>query len=97
MPAFKELDPEVIRKALEGEADILTPALKKEEAFFRNYPCPRCDSASHETFVNARTPFTAGALLSNKLLRCLECRTEFDPGTGLITRVTTESDSPSPQ
>lgn len=93
MGIFKELDPEVVRRALEGQVDILTPMLKKEEAFFRNSACPECRSANHEPFVNAAKPFTEGVALPNRLLRCLECKTEFDPYSRLITKAATaESD-----
>lgn len=91
MGIFKELDPEVVRKALEGEVDILTPMVKKEEAFFRNQVCPVCDSTSSEAFLNASNPFTAGSPLPNKRLRCLDCKTEFDPYSRLVTRTTVES------
>ena len=92
MPAFKMLDPEVIRKAIEGQEDVISPLVKKEEAFFRNIPCRVCKSEATETILNTANPFTAGVPLPNKLIRCLQCRTEFDPYTGLIHRTTAESD-----
>ena len=92
MPAFREMDPEVIRKALEGQEDVLTPMAKKEEAFFRNTSCPVCGSRNHEEFLNTANPFTAGVPLPNKFLRCLQCQSEFDPHSNLVTLAKTESD-----
>jgi hypothetical protein len=90
--AFKEMDPDLIRKALEGQVDVLTPLRKKEEALFRNASCPMCSSKECEEILNAQTPFTEGVPLPNKHLRCSQCRTEFDPYSMLITRITDESD-----
>lgn len=89
----KQLSQDDIWKLLEGQEDVLTPLVKKEEAFFRNKACPACDGASHLPFVNPRRPFTQGSPLPNKLLKCLHCETEFDPITGLITSVPTTPES----
>lgn len=88
MPAFTEMDPDFIRKALEGHTDVLSDAVKKEEAFFRNSTCPACGDRELTAFVNAANPFTVGALLPNKLLRCVKCETEFDPYSRFITKTT---------
>lgn len=87
MSAFKELDPDVARKALEGQQDLLTPEVRKEEAFFRNSSCPNCSAQSLEATINVKKPFSPGAPLPNKILRCLMCRTEFDPYSGLVLKV----------
>lgn len=92
MPVFKTMDSEAVWKALDGHEDMLTPLVKKEEAFFRHVVCPICASGNHESFLNVQRPFTGGVPLSNKLLRCLQCRTEFDPYSQLVTKVTPESD-----
>jgi hypothetical protein len=96
---FRELDPDVVRKMLEAKdengnliyQDVLKGQIEKEAVFFRNSSCPKCREYNHETFVNLQRPFTPGVALPNKLLRCLSCQTEFDPYTGLVTRVTSES------
>lgn len=92
MPAFKELDPELIWKAIEGQKDILSPMVQKEEAFFRNVACPVCTSKNHEAFINASNPFSPGVALPNKLLKCQQCGTEFDAYSQLVTKVTDVSD-----
>lgn len=89
MPAFKEMRPEDVMKALEGHQDVLSGEVAKEQAFFRAVPCPRCRSRSLNYSVDSRKPFTSGSPLPNKIAICLECETEFDPYTGLILRTTT--------
>lgn len=96
---FREMDPDDVWKLLEAKdekgnplhPDVLKGQAEKEAAFFRNSSCPRCREYNHETFVNPQRPFAPGSILPNKLLRCLSCNTEFDPYTGLVTRVTSES------
>lgn len=86
MGAFKELDPDVVLKLLEGQQDLLTPELKKEEAFFRNTSCPTCGERGLEAVLNEKRPFSPGVPLPNKFLRC-RCGTEFEPYTRLILSV----------
>lgn len=91
MPAFKEMDPEVIRQLLQGHEDVLTSEVKKEETFFAHSTCPVCGGSKFSTHVNSTRPFTEGALLPNKLLYCMSCNTEFDPYTRFVTRTNFES------
>lgn len=86
MTNFKELDQDEIRKLLEGQENVLTPELTREETFFRHVTCPMCRSSSHESFISSTRPFYAGSILPTKVLRCLSCSTEFDPYSGFITK-----------
>lgn len=90
MPEFKTLSPELIKKALEGHVDILTPEVKKEEAFLRNVSCPLCQGRDLNSFVDPAHPFSDGKLLANKLMSCEKCNIEFNPYTMLITKVKSE-------
>jgi hypothetical protein len=93
---FKPMDPEEIRRILEEtdasgakvHQDILTPLIAKEEAVFQRASCPNCRGPSHEAFVDPSRPFIAGSALPHRLLRCVECKTEYDAYTGMATRVT---------
>lgn len=89
----KQLSQDDIWKLLEGQEDVLTPLVQKEQSFFRNSTCPACGGASHLPFVNPRRPFSQGSPLPNKLLKCLQCEAEFDPTTGLITSIPTTPSS----
>lgn len=86
MPKFEPLHPDVIRKLLEGQEDVLSPLAEKENVLFKNSRCPGCGAYEHERSVDARRPFTPGSPLANKILRCLSCRAEFDPTTGQVLR-----------
>jgi len=83
----KPLTQDEIWKLLEGQEDVLTPLVKKEQTFFRNCACPTCGSFSNSPFVNPRRPFSPGSPLPNTLLKCLQCQTEYDPNTNIITFV----------
>jgi hypothetical protein len=93
---FKELDPDAIRSLLDERdaqgrlvhQDMLKPALEKEEAFFRNSPCPVCRDNATEAFVDPTRPFLSGSIIANRHLRCLKCHAEYDPYTGLILKAT---------
>jgi len=93
---FKPMDPEEIRRILDEtdssgvkvHQDILTPLASKEETVFRYSSCPNCRGLSHEAFVDPSRPFVSGSALPHRLLRCVECKTEYDAYTGLITRAT---------
>lgn len=83
---FHEMDPDVIRKLLEGHENVIAPAVEKEQALMSSSPCPVCKGTETEARVNAKRPFIKGKILPNKLLHCLHCGAEFDPGTGLILK-----------
>ena len=92
MSFFKESDPERMLKLLEGHENVLAPLVAKEEAFFRSSTCPSCNGRNLEAFLHPSNPFAPGSPLPSKLLRCLQCKTEFDPYTRLVTRVTSDSE-----
>lgn len=94
MPSsFKEMDQELVRKLLEGQENVISPAVLKEQTMLSGAVCPACSGDSTQAMVNAKRPFTKGKVLSNKILKCLTCQSEFDPQTGIISFTPkTESD-----
>jgi hypothetical protein len=86
MSSFKEMSAEVVRKALEGHEDILTPENMKEEAFFRHASCPACGGQNHSPTIDPVRPFSPHSPLPQKNLVCLACQTSFNPRTGLILK-----------
>ena len=90
MSQFKPLSEKRIRELLEGQEDLLTPLVKKEEAFFRSRSCPLCHGAA-VPFVDEKRPFVPNNPLPNRRLRCSSCGAEFDPYSGLVTRVSAGS------
>lgn len=82
------LDPDEARKLMEGHEDVLTPMVKKEQAFFRHVPCPVCGKTGHSEAINTKNPFSPGSPLPNKILVC-SCGAEFAPNSGIITKIPT--------
>lgn len=83
--AIKEMDPDLARKLLEGQVDVLTPLTQKENEVFSSVACPHCSSSEVQVFVNRAAPFSKGSPLPNKLMKCLGCEAEFNPRNGIIT------------
>lgn len=81
---FREMDSELIQKLLEGQENVITPAVAKEQTFLKSVACPSCGGFETEARVNSKRPFVQGLLLANKNLVCLNCGTEFEPHTRVI-------------
>jgi len=89
--SFHELDPDAVRKLLEGHENVIKPAVERELSFFRSIPCPACQGTETEARINPKRPFVKGSILPNKLLHCLHCGAEFEPDTKLISKPPTIS------
>lgn len=85
MPVFKEMDPELVRKAIEGYTDELTPAARVQESYQRQFRCPNCRSELVKDF-NHPARWSGEGLLAKFLLRCELCDYTVEPDTGLIIR-----------
>ena len=87
---FKTLPASVIRQALEGHEDIITPKVKEHEEFFRRLRCPSCGgevmAVIHPVMnreTGQRSPFRSGNVIPNYLAKCRACNVEFEPYTGI--------------
>jgi hypothetical protein len=85
------MDPELLQKHLEGQENVIAPAVEKEQSFLKAVACPGCSGYSTEARVNAKRPFIPGLVLANKILHCLECGVEFDPHSRIISKTTASS------
>lgn len=95
---LKTMDPNDIRKLLEGHEDILTPLMAKEEAQYKNLVCPNCHGHSCRKKVeDIRTidndhgqsivlPFSPDYPLPHTIAVCIDCDCEFSPDTGIIRK-----------
>lgn len=84
MNTFKELDPEIARKAIEGHQDILTPEADRLEQLYKSKCCPRCLSELHKEF-SARHVFADQSVsVPRALLRCGICSYLLDPHSNLV-------------
>jgi len=69
-------------KALEGQENVLQPAIDDHERFFHNLSCPSC-GGEVMPIVNTRRLFSTGSVLPNYLAKCKNCGVEFEPYTGI--------------
>ena len=83
MGVFREMDPELAWRLIEGYKDELTPAARVQDAFYRQFRCPRCKGTLNKE-VNARTAFSEDSLVPKALLRCPTCSYLVDPHTNLV-------------
>lgn len=83
---YQEMDPEVALKIIEGYEDELTGESKKQEAFYRQFRCPRCGGECIKHFISAQHAFPqdGDVLLPRSGLKCKLCDCLFDPHTNLI-------------
>ena len=70
MTIYKELDPELVRKMIEGYEDALTPEAKGLEALYRQFSCPRCREELQKEFDSRHVYSNPDSLVGRALLRC---------------------------
>lgn len=81
--SFKEADPTLMLKAIEGYEDTLAVEQRKLNAFYRQFRCQRCGGNCRKEMVKGHT-FGGDSLVPRSCLRCLACQCLFDPHTGLL-------------
>lgn len=97
MAQFKTLEPEQIRKAIEGIEDVLEGELKKQEAFYRHCICPRCKKPElNKEYLSVTGPgkgvtFVESEPLPRAMLRCSHCNCLHNPFTGMILEIGTNA------
>lgn len=84
MTVFKELDPEVIRKTLEGYSDTLTPEVERLEQLYKSKRCPRCLCGLQKEFDSRHVFADQDISVPRALLRCAICRYCIDPHSNVI-------------
>lgn len=84
---FLELDEDEVLRLLEGYTDELTPETIKEDAFYRQFTCPRCRSGALHKNLQSNHCFGGGALIARSVLTCENCGHCFDPHTGLALNI----------
>jgi len=83
MPVFKEMDEDIVLRLIQGYEDELTPETIKQDAFYRQFSCPRC-SVPLQKEHDPRTAFDSESIVPKALLRCPECRYLLEPHSGVI-------------
>ena len=88
--AFKEMDPKLAQKLIEGIEDELAPEARAQDALYAQFRCPRgCGVLQREH--DPRHAFSGDTLVARALLRCPNCRYLVDPHTNIVL----ESGSPA--
>jgi hypothetical protein len=84
MGVFKELDPAIALKLIEGFQDELSPEAKKLDTFYRQFKCPRGCGDLQKEFDIRHTFSDENFLTPRALLRCSNCRYLIDPHSALV-------------
>ena len=82
---FKEMDPDEVRKALEGHENVLAPEVEAHKKFFSKFQCTYCGGGVHE-ILDPNNLFTAEGLLPKYLAECNDCGAQFEPYTRIELR-----------
>ena len=97
MPAFKTMDPDVVRELLDGHEDILSPEAEKEANLYKQTQCPMCGQQDCEKRLHPpkiemgedgtpnviQSPF-GNSILPEGYAHCIHCDTDFNPHTGMV-------------
>ncbi|MFA5436205.1 MAG: hypothetical protein WC372_09230 [Candidatus Neomarinimicrobiota bacterium] len=96
MAVFKELDPELHLKLIEGYVDELTPETRTQNAFYQAHrKCKRCGNGMVREF-DPRVAWGGEGLLPKALLRCQECGFLLEPETGVVLNTGSAAKIPQP-
>jgi len=89
MGVYKELDPLLAWKLIEGHQNVLEGPAESQEAFYRQFECPRCRIPLQKEFDSRHTFPSWGTedsdhVIGRALLRCDNCRYLVDPHTNVV-------------
>lgn len=83
MGVFKEMNPEIALRLIQGYDDELSSEARVQDAFYRQFRCANCD-VELQREIDAKTCFRGGSLLPKAILRCALCGYAIDPDTRII-------------
>lgn len=97
--AFKPMDPDEIRKMIEGVEDVITPAVKAEAEMFELIRCPTCGHTGADPIQMppkvaltpdgpeiVQSPFSSKSPIARSYAKCQGCEVVYDPHSGLIVK-----------
>ena len=82
---FKEMDPNEIRKLLEGHESVLAPEIRRHEKYFESLQCMYC-GGNCRPFVSPEKLFESGSVIPKYLAECNDCGHQFEPYTKIELR-----------
>jgi hypothetical protein len=80
MPAFRTLPPDIIKRMLYGERDVLTPLQETRQQRRMTTPCERCGGAMH-AHLDPSYAFSPNDPLPRQLHVCI------DANTGIVLKI----------
>ena len=84
MTTFKEMDPELVWAAIEGQKDVLTPEAEGLDSLYSSFKCPRCQCELQKEFDPRHAFSNPDVMNARALLRCANCRYLIDPYSNVI-------------
>lgn len=90
-----QMDPETVKKLLEGYQNELEPEGKALDALYRQFTCPRCKGDVRKEFSPNHVFSDKDTLNPRALLRCTRCKCLLDPHSGLIVEPGNMSQTPA--
>jgi hypothetical protein len=81
---YVEMDPELVRKALEGYQNELAPEKRKLDAFYRQFKCKRCSGPVRQETHSQHCFNDPDTMTPRALLRCEHCSCLFDPHSNIV-------------
>ena len=85
MPIFKEMDPNLAAKLIEGYENVLDPERRKLEAFYRQFKCPKCKGNMIKHFLSIQHSFGDPDIpVPRSGLKCMACNLTIDPHSGIV-------------
>lgn len=84
MSLFKEMDPELAWRAIEGHENVLTPEADKLDTFYKTFSCPRCKTPLNKEFDPRHMYADNSVMNARALLRCMGCRYLIDPHNNMV-------------
>jgi uncharacterized protein with PIN domain len=81
---YKEMDPALALKAIEGFENVLEPEAKAQEAFYRQFRCKRCGGQCRKEMVRGHVFSDPQTMVPRSCLRCPSCDILYDPHSDLV-------------
>ena len=91
---FKEMDPALVWKAIEGYQNELASEQRALDAFYRQFRCQRCGSTCRKETIPNHAFADPAVLVPRSVLRCLSCEALFDPHSGIRLEMGNPAKSP---
>jgi hypothetical protein len=82
---FKEMNPDDVRKALEGHTNVIEEEVRRHEAYFKDLECLYCQGDCHPV-VSPEKLFEKNGILPRYLAECSLCGCQFEPYTKIEVR-----------